>query len=73
MRKMSKKENKIKLLFTEQSAWRSKLAGREMPMDKETELPRKPKEPKPPVRPSHEKVAENIDKWANSPGLQPPR
>lgn len=42
-------------------------------MDKETELPRKPKEPKPPVRPSHEKVAENIDKWANSPGLQPPR
>jgi hypothetical protein len=47
--------------------------GREMPMDKETKLPRKPKDPKPPVRPSHDKVAENIDKWVNSPGLQPPK
>jgi len=42
-------------------------------MDKETQLPRKPKEPKPSVRPSQEKVVENIDKWANSPGLQPPK
>ncbi len=26
-----------------------------------------------PRRPSHEKVVEEIDKWANSPGLQPPK
>jgi hypothetical protein len=42
-------------------------------MDKENKLPRQPNHPKPPARPSHEKVAENIDKWANSPGLQPPK
>jgi hypothetical protein len=38
-------------------------------------LPRKlsdePKAPKP-RRPSHEHVIENLDRWANSPGLQPP-
>jgi len=38
-------------------------------------LPRKlsdePKAPKP-RRPSHERVIENIDRWANSSGLQPP-
>ena len=34
-------------------------------------LPDEPKAPKP-RRPSHEKVMENIDRWANSPGLQPP-
>ncbi len=45
--------------------------GREMPMDKEIKLPRKPKEPKQPARPGT--AAENIDKWANSPGLQPPK
>jgi len=73
MRQMSKKPNKIKSLFIAQSASLSKLVEREMPMDKETQLPRKPKEPEPPVRPSHEKVAENLDKWANSPGLQPPK
>jgi hypothetical protein len=73
MRQMSKKRNKINSLFIAQSAWRSKLMGREISMDKETQLPRKPKDPNPPVRPSHEKVAENIDKWANSPGLQPPK
>jgi hypothetical protein len=42
-------------------------------MDKETKLPRKPREPKPPARPGYDTVAENIDKWANSPGLQPPK
>lgn len=39
-------------------------------------LPRKlsdePKAPKP-RRPSHAKVIENLDRWANSPGLQPPK
>jgi hypothetical protein len=34
-------------------------------------LPDELKAPKP-RRPSHEKVIENIDRWANSPGLQPP-
>jgi hypothetical protein len=42
-------------------------------MSKEIELPRTPKEPKPPKRPSHERVIENLDRWANSPGLQPPK
>jgi hypothetical protein len=42
-------------------------------MDNETKLPRKPKDSKQPTRPSHEKVVENVDKWANSPGLQPPK
>ena len=47
----------------------------EMPMTDDIKLPRKlseePKAPKP-RRPSHEKVIENLDRWANSPGLQPP-
>jgi hypothetical protein len=39
-------------------------------------LPRKlsdePEVPKP-RRPSHQKVIEQLDRWANSPALQPPR
>ena len=39
----------------------------------EMKLPRKlseePEAPKP-RRPSHEKVIENLDRWANSPGLR---
>jgi hypothetical protein len=31
------------------------------------------REPPQPRRPSFERVAENIDKWANSPGLQRPK
>jgi hypothetical protein len=46
-----------------------------MPMTDEIKLPRKlseePRAPKP-RRPSHQKVIENLDRWANSPGLQPP-
>lgn len=30
-------------------------------------------EGKKPVRPSHQKVIEQVERWANSPGLQPPR
>jgi hypothetical protein len=45
-------------------------------MTEEFKLPRKlsdePKAPKP-RRPSHEKVIENLERWANSPGLQPPK
>jgi hypothetical protein len=26
-----------------------------------------------PLRPSHQKIIENLDRWANSRGLQPPR
>ena len=26
-----------------------------------------------PVRPSHQKVIEEVERWVNSPGLQPPR
>ena len=42
-------------------------------MEKQSKLPRTPKDPRPPTRPSHEKVVENLDKRANSPGLQPPK
>jgi hypothetical protein len=38
-------------------------------------LPRKLSEerrPPPPRRPSHAEVIENLDRWANSPELQPP-
>ena len=44
-------------------------------MTEKVRLPRKlseePKAPKP-HRASHEKVIENLERWANSPGLQPP-
>jgi hypothetical protein len=43
------------------------------PMNKDIKPPRPPKEQKPPNRPSYEHVMENLDKWANSPGLQPPK
>jgi hypothetical protein len=39
-------------------------------------LPRKlseEHEPPPPRRPSHADVIENLERWANSPGLQPPK
>jgi hypothetical protein len=39
-------------------------------------LPRKLSEepkPQPPLRPSHADVIENLDRWANSAGLQPPK
>jgi hypothetical protein len=41
-------------------------------MTKEIKQPRIPRDEKLPTRPSHEKVIENVDRWANSPGLQPP-
>lgn len=49
--------------------------GRETMTD-EVRLPRKlseePEAPEP-VRPSHQKVIEQVERWANSPGLQPPQ
>ena len=42
-------------------------------MSKEIKQPRSPKDQRPPMRPSHERVLENLDRWANSPGLQPPK
>jgi hypothetical protein len=45
-------------------------------MPRDIHLPRKlsdePKAPQP-LRPSHKNVIENLDRWANSPGLQPPK
>jgi len=44
-------------------------------MTEEIKLPRKlSEEPKAPTprRPSHQRVIENLDRWANSPELQPP-
>ena len=45
-------------------------------MTDQVRLPRKlseePDAPEP-RRPSHRKVIEQLDRWANSPGLQPPR
>ncbi len=37
------------------------------------EIPRKSSQPPLPRRPSYDKVVENIDKWANSGGLQKPK
>ena len=42
-------------------------------MDKQPKPSRSPKESKPPKRPSHDRVFEELDRWANSPGLQPPK
>jgi hypothetical protein len=42
-------------------------------MDKQTKPPPSPKESQPPARPSQDRVLENLDRWANSPGLQPPK
>jgi hypothetical protein len=39
---------------------------------KKIELPAKPRERPLPRRPSYERVLENIEKWANSSGLQKP-
>ena len=47
-----------------------------MAMTEEVKLPRKlSDEPMAPMphRPSHAKVIEDLDRWANSPGLQPPK
>jgi len=45
-------------------------------MTEEVRLPRKlsdePQAEKP-VRPSHQKIIDQVERWANSPGLQPPR
>jgi hypothetical protein len=44
-------------------------------MTEEIKLPRKlSDEPRAPMprRRSHQEVIENLDRWANSPGLQPP-
>ena len=45
-------------------------------MTENVKLPRKLSEerkPPPPRRPSHADVIENLDRWANSPELQPPK
>lgn len=42
-------------------------------MTKDIKPPRSPKDPPPPNRPSYERVMEHLDRWANSPGLQPPK
>ena len=47
-----------------------------MPMTENIKLPRKLSEEQklpPPQRPSHADVIENLERWANSPGLQPPK
>jgi len=44
-------------------------------MTENVKLPRKLSEERaspPPRRPSHARVIEDLDRWANSPGLQPP-
>jgi hypothetical protein len=48
----------------------------ESAMTENVKLPRKlseEREPPPPRRPSHANVIENLDRWANSPELQPPK
>jgi hypothetical protein len=56
------------------SAW-AHIRRMEKAMTENVKLPRKlseEREPPPPRRPSHARVIENLDRWANSPGLQPP-
>jgi hypothetical protein len=51
------------------------VSTRSAAMSENIKLPRKLSEerkPPPPRRPSHADVIENLDRWANSPGLQPP-
>ena len=42
-------------------------------MDRENKFQQHPQAQKPPKRPSHERAFENMEKWATSPGLQPPK
>ena len=45
-------------------------------MTETVKLPRKLSDEQklpPPRRPSHAAVIENLDRWTNSPGLQPPK
>ncbi|MET4797963.1 hypothetical protein [Bradyrhizobium sp. LB11.1] len=45
-------------------------------MTDEDRLPRKlseGSEAQKPMRPSHQKIIDQVERWANSPGLQPPR
>ncbi len=51
-------------------------SGLECAMTENVKLPRKlseEQEPPPPRRASHAAVIEHLDRWANSPGLQPPK
>jgi hypothetical protein len=50
------------------SAWRTAMTQELKLHRKLSDEPRAPK----PYRPSHQNVIENLDRWANSPGLQPP-
>ncbi|ULK96218.1 hypothetical protein [Bradyrhizobium sp. I71] len=38
-----------------------------------SEEPEASKEASKPVRPSHQKIIDQVERWANSPGLQPPQ
>jgi hypothetical protein len=42
-------------------------------MERENKLPQNPQAQKPPKRPSPDRAFENVEKWATSPGLQPPK
>ena len=45
-------------------------------MTETVKLPRKlskARKPQPPLRPSHARILENLERWANSTGLQPPK
>jgi hypothetical protein len=52
------------------------ILAEESAMTENIKLPRKlseERQPPPPRRPSHAQVIENLDRWANSPELQPPK
>lgn len=73
--KLAKLHNKNNKLDVDTGPDRVHAAAWRTAMTKEVKLPRKlsdePKAPKP-RRASHQKVIENLDRWANSAGLQPP-
>lgn len=68
--------SKINKLYVAMIGRESHNADLEDAMTETVKLPRKlseePMSPKP-RRPSHEKVIEQLDRWANSRELQPPR
>jgi hypothetical protein len=73
--KLAKYISKNNVLQVDLRSVRAHNLAKEQAMTENIKLPRKLSEEQkqpPPRRPSHADVIENLDRWANSPGLQPP-
>jgi hypothetical protein len=74
--KLAKYPSKNNVLTVDLRSARAHIPDWRMPMTENLKLLRKLSDEQklpPPRRPSHAKVIENLDRWANSPGLQPPK